>query len=90
MTVKVSLLDYGAGNIRSIRNAILSLNYEIIDIESAEDIVAAALIVFPGHILFSLKHYALIRFITRCGEFRTGNEESRGEGSEGGAGPIYT
>lgn len=56
MTVKVSLLDYGAGNIRSIRNAILSLNYEIIDIESAEDIVAAALIVFPGHILFSLKH----------------------------------
>jgi glutamine amidotransferase/cyclase len=48
MSVKVSLLDYGAGNIRSIRNAIRSLGYDIIDIITPEDIATAHLIVFPG------------------------------------------
>lgn len=48
MSVRVSLLDYGAGNIRSLRNAIRSLGYEISDIACAEDIATAALIVFPG------------------------------------------
>ena len=48
MSVKVSLLDYGAGNIRSIRNAIRSLGYQITDINGPEDIASALLIVFPG------------------------------------------
>ena len=44
----VSLLDYGAGNVRSVRNAIKQLGYSIRDISSPEDIAAAAVIVFPG------------------------------------------
>ncbi|CAM9196108.1 unnamed protein product, partial [Phaeothamnion confervicola] len=44
----VSLLDYGAGNVRSVRNAIRLLGYDIIDIEKSEDIDAADVIVFPG------------------------------------------
>lgn len=48
MSIKVSLLDYGAGNIRSLRNAIRTLGYEITDITNPEDIASAALIVFPG------------------------------------------
>jgi glutamine amidotransferase/cyclase len=48
MTVKVSLLDYGAGNVLSVRNAITSQGYEITDIVSPEQIDKAAVIVFPG------------------------------------------
>lgn len=48
--VKVSLLDYGAGNVRSVRNAILAVGdqYEIEDITSPEQIENATMIVFPG------------------------------------------
>ena len=46
--LKVSLLDYGAGNVRSVRNAILSSGYEIEDITSASQIDSAKVIVFPG------------------------------------------
>jgi glutamine amidotransferase/cyclase len=45
---KVSLLDYGAGNVRSVRNAILANGYEIEDITCAEQILSAKVIVFPG------------------------------------------
>jgi len=44
----VSLLDYGAGNVRSVRNAIHALGYEIVDIKTPEDIANASSIVFPG------------------------------------------
>ena len=44
----VSLLDYGAGNVRSVRNAINALGYQIQDIQSVEDITNATCIVFPG------------------------------------------
>eukprot|EP01035_Chromulina_nebulosa_P020922 gene20922-27118_t len=44
----VSLLDYGAGNVRSLKNAIKSLNYEIYEIVSADDINNAEMIIFPG------------------------------------------
>mmetsp|Transcript_21685 Transcript_21685/g.33152 ORF Transcript_21685/g.33152 Transcript_21685/m.33152 type:complete len:560 (-) Transcript_21685:53-1732(-) len=44
----VSLLDYGAGNVRSVRNAILANGYEIIDINSPEQIAEAECIIFPG------------------------------------------
>jgi glutamine amidotransferase/cyclase len=44
----VSLLDYGAGNVRSVRNAIRKVGFEVVDISSAEDILAARVLVFPG------------------------------------------
>jgi imidazole glycerol-phosphate synthase len=46
--VTVSLLDYGAGNVRSVRNAITSLGYSIKDVTCADDIASAEVIVFPG------------------------------------------
>jgi imidazole glycerol-phosphate synthase len=45
---KVSLLDYGAGNVRSVRNAILANGYEIEDITSPDQIQNAKCIIFPG------------------------------------------
>ena len=45
---KVSLLDYGAGNVRSVRNAIAANGYEIEDITKPEQIDQAKVIVFPG------------------------------------------
>ena len=45
---KVSLLDYGAGNVRSVRNAIAANGYEIEDITTPEQITNAKVIVFPG------------------------------------------
>ena len=44
----IQLLDYGAGNVRSLRNAIKKLGYEIEDISTAEQIASADVIVFPG------------------------------------------
>lgn len=45
---KVSLLDYGAGNVRSVRNAILAAGYEVETITSPSQILTAQAIVFPG------------------------------------------
>ena len=46
--LRVSLLDYGAGNVRSVRNAILENGYEIDDITCPSEIDKAQVIVFPG------------------------------------------
>ena len=46
--MRVSLLDYGAGNVRSIRNAIAALGYEVRDVEGPQDIANAERLVFPG------------------------------------------
>lgn len=46
--LKVSLLDYGAGNVRSVRNAITAAGYEIEDITTASQIEQAKVIIFPG------------------------------------------
>jgi glutamine amidotransferase/cyclase len=46
--LKVSLLDYGAGNVRSVRNAIMANGYEIEDITCVQQIRDAACIIFPG------------------------------------------
>ena len=45
---KVSLLDYGAGNVRSVRNAIRECGYEIEDITEPSQIEKAKAIIFPG------------------------------------------
>ncbi|HDG98836.1 MAG TPA: imidazole glycerol phosphate synthase subunit HisF [Desulfobacterales bacterium] len=44
----ISLLDYGAGNVRSVINAIKSLGHELRIITSPKDILEAERIVFPG------------------------------------------
>ncbi|CAL5202213.1 unnamed protein product [Lathyrus oleraceus] len=44
----VTLLDYGAGNVRSIRNAIKFLGFEIKDVKTPEDILNASRLIFPG------------------------------------------
>lgn len=44
----ITLLDYGAGNVRSVRNAIRKLGYEVQDVQSAADIMDAERLIFPG------------------------------------------
>ncbi len=44
----VTLLDYGAGNIRSVRNAIKKLGFSVNEIKTPEDIFSAEKLIFPG------------------------------------------
>jgi glutamine amidotransferase/cyclase len=44
----VTLLDYGAGNVRSVRNAIARLGYPVRDVGSPADIEGAERLIFPG------------------------------------------
>ena len=44
----VTLLDYGAGNVRSVRNAIRKLGYTVRDVGRPEDILSAEKLIFPG------------------------------------------
>lgn len=44
----ITLLDYGAGNVRSVRNAIRRLGFEVRDVQKPEDILTAEKLVFPG------------------------------------------
>ena len=44
----VTLLDYGAGNVRSIRNAITRLGWSIVDVTTPDDISNAKRLIFPG------------------------------------------
>ncbi len=44
----ITLLDYGAGNVRSVRNAIKKMGYEVCDVTSPADIIRAEKLVFPG------------------------------------------
>lgn len=46
--MKVTLLDYGAGNVRSVRNAIRKLGCTVEDVTSPEDIITAEKLIFPG------------------------------------------
>jgi glutamine amidotransferase/cyclase len=45
---EVVLLDYGAGNVQSIYNAIESLGFTLRRVETAEDILTAQRLLFPG------------------------------------------
>ena len=44
----ITLLDYGAGNVRSVVNAIESLGETVKFVTRAEDILTAEKLVFPG------------------------------------------
>ncbi|MEE4164810.1 MAG: imidazole glycerol phosphate synthase subunit HisH, partial [Desulfocapsaceae bacterium] len=72
----ITLLDYGAGNVRSVRNAVKKLGYEIRDASSPEDIVYADKLIFPGVGSFGLVMEQLVKdgyreaLITRIRENR--------------------
>ncbi|XP_074282075.1 imidazole glycerol phosphate synthase hisHF, chloroplastic [Silene latifolia] len=44
----VTVLDYGAGNVRSLKNAIRRLGFDIKDVQEPEDILKANRLIFPG------------------------------------------
>jgi len=44
----IKMLDYGAGNVRSVRNAVRMLGFDIDDVATPEDIITAEKIIFPG------------------------------------------
>lgn len=44
----ITLLDYGAGNVRSVRNAIRRLGHVVYDVQSPADILTAEKLIFPG------------------------------------------
>lgn len=44
----IRLLDYGAGNVRSVKNAVRKLGYEIDVIRNPEEILTAEKLIFPG------------------------------------------
>lgn len=46
--MKVSVLDYGAGNVRSLLNALAAIGCEVEEISTAEQISAARVLIFPG------------------------------------------
>ena len=46
--MNIKLLDYGGGNVRSVRNAVKTLGYTIENVETAEDIINAGKLIFPG------------------------------------------
>ena len=46
--MRVSVLDYGAGNVRSLLNALAAVGCEVEMIETAEQIAAAKVLIFPG------------------------------------------
>tara|TARA_B110000977_G_scaffold78825_3_gene106033 strand:- start:5791 stop:7434 length:1644 start_codon:yes stop_codon:yes gene_type:complete len=45
---EVTLLDYGAGNVRSVRNAIIKLGFTVKDVTTADEISKADKLIFPG------------------------------------------
>lgn len=55
----VSLLDYGAGNVRSVRNAIRKLGHDVEDVCSPDDIINTERLIFPGVGSFGLVMHRL-------------------------------
>ncbi|MGB3211948.1 MAG: imidazole glycerol phosphate synthase subunit HisF [Desulforhopalus sp.] len=55
----VTLLDYGAGNVRSVRNALRELGHTVRNVTSAEDIITAEKLIFPGVGSFGLVMHRL-------------------------------
>jgi imidazole glycerol-phosphate synthase subunit HisH len=66
----VAIIDYGAGNLRSVNNAIVRLGYQVEITSNAEDILSANAVVFPGvgaagDTMASLKQLGLLPVIRR-------------------------
>ena len=56
----ISLLDYGAGNVRSVVNAIKHLGEQVRLVSSPEDLASAEKLVFPG-----VSHYGELMRVLR-------------------------
>lgn len=57
----ITLLDYGAGNVRSVRNAIIKLGSQVKDASSGDDIISADKLIFPGVGSFGLVMSRLVK-----------------------------
>lgn len=55
----VTLLDYGAGNVRSVRNALRELGHTVKNVQTPEDIITAEKLIFPGVGSFGLVMHRL-------------------------------
>ncbi len=44
----IKLLDYGAGNVRSVKNGIRKLGYDIEEVQSPDEIISCEKLIFPG------------------------------------------
>jgi len=44
----IAIIDYGAGNLRSVNNAVVRLGYKVEITNRAEDILRAKAVIFPG------------------------------------------
>jgi glutamine amidotransferase len=51
--MKPGIIDYGGGNLQSVRNAIRALGHEPVLIESAENLADVSALVFPGQGAFA-------------------------------------
>ncbi len=66
----IAIIDYGAGNLRSVNNAIVRLGYQVEISNKAEDILRAKAVVFPGvgaagDTMATLKKLGLVQVIQR-------------------------
>ncbi len=59
MEMVVTLLDYGAGNVRSVRNALSQLGYRVENVKTPDDILNAEKLIFPGVGSFGLVMHRL-------------------------------
>ncbi len=67
---EIAIIDYGAGNLRSVNNAVVRLGYQVKITNSAEDILRAKAVVFPGvgaagDTMFTLRRLGLIQVINQ-------------------------
>jgi len=66
----IAIIDYGAGNLRSVNNAIVRLGYQVEITNRAENILKAKAVVFPGvgaagDTMFTLRKLGLIQVINQ-------------------------
>ena len=77
----ITVLDYGAGNVRSVINAIESLGESVKTVAGADDILSADKLVFPGvgafgsmmQILHEKEFYRAVKCVYSCGSSLSGN-----------------
>jgi glutamine amidotransferase/cyclase len=61
----ITLLDYGAGNVRSVINAIESLGERVTLVSGPDDILSAEKLIFPGvgnygHLILFIRHTRIL------------------------------
>ena len=66
--MKIVIIDYGAGNMASVKNALERLNIQVVLSNSAEEIASADKVIFPGvgearHAMTNINEYNLANTI---------------------------